>query len=369
MTLPLYQHDVPKTMPDGGHRGLWYNRFFDRYDSNWIVPDTGKSDWIKDNAKKTGDSTALDAAAIRHLMLITALGGRGAVFKVDWHFATGLGLAHPVENGLAWHHTLGVPYLAGSAVKGLIRAWIEVWDESLTDEIKKQQRLDHWFGNNEQSGAFIFFDALPIQPVTLAADVMTPHMGKWYEKGGEIQNWHNEPEHVPADWHAPVPVPFLIAKQPKLLFGIAPRCAKFASELKDVFAALKSALEWLGAGAKTAVGYGVMQIDDKETTYLTEECHKLKMQEQDNTLTLEQRVLRDMRVAFEQECESNRKPDAGGAFMADIRRLLNDGIAWPDAERIALADLIKQVYDYNGWGNADKKRERKALVEKLRTGN
>ncbi|MBV5310964.1 type III-B CRISPR module RAMP protein Cmr6 [Chromatium okenii] len=260
MRLPIYSHDAPDNLPDDGNRGLWYNRFFNRYDTDWKVSDTGKADWVKDNAKLTGNRDQLEQMSLRHLALITALGGRGAVFSVDWNFATGLGLAHPVENGLAWHHTLGVPYLAGSGVKGLVRAWIEVWDESLDDEIK-DQLLNRWFGNQDQSGAFIFFDALPIAPVNLSADIMTPHMGKWYEKGGEIQNWQSEPEHIPADWHAPVPVPFLIAKKPKLLFGIAPRHSEYAAELNSVFDALKSALEWLGAGAKTAVGYGVMQED------------------------------------------------------------------------------------------------------------
>ena len=309
MTWPLYQdHQVPNTLPEQGHRGLWYERFFDRYDDDWTVlkekkdskgkllQREGKASWVEDNAKLAGHGEALALAVQRQLELITALGGRGAVFQADWHFATGLGLPHPVENGLAWHHTLGVPYLAGSAVKGLVRAWVEVWDESLGDaqSEQRQQRLKHWFGfadqpvfvdgearerRASQAGAFLFFDALPIKPVRLRADVMTPHLGKWYEQGGEIEDWHREPEKVPADWHAPVPVSFLVADKPSLLFGIAPRrpdCPK--DELDAVFQALKQALQWLGAGAKTAVGYGLMQEDEKATQDLSRDQERREQQ-------------------------------------------------------------------------------------------
>ncbi|WP_295401717.1 type III-B CRISPR module RAMP protein Cmr6 [uncultured Thiocystis sp.] len=297
MILPLYHdHQAPPALPDGGHRGLWYDRFFDRYDDRdqWKIPDEGKAGWVKDNAKPTGDRDQLDQAAQRHLALITALGGRGAVFQTDWHFATGLGLPHPVENGLAWHSTLGVPYLAGSGVKGLVRAWVEIWDESLGDprSEQRQQRLDTWFGTLKQAGGFLFFDALPIEPVNLVADVMTPHLGKWYEQGGEIADWRREPDKIPADWHAPVPVPFLVAKKPKLLFGIAPRNKEFAAELDAVFAALKQALEWLGAGAKTAVGYGVMAEKPKDTEDLQQIAAATEQRQREAARIQQQHVAR-----------------------------------------------------------------------------
>ncbi|MBK1695132.1 type III-B CRISPR module RAMP protein Cmr6 [Chromatium weissei] len=366
MILPLYSHDAPNSLPDGGHRGLWYNRFFNRYDANWEVRDNGKKDWIENNAKLTGNRNELEQNSLRHLALITALGGRGAVFSVDWNFATGLGLSHPVENGLAWHHTLGVPYLAGSGVKGLVKAWIEIWDESRFDEMK-QQRIDAWFGNNEQAGAFIFFDALPIAPVNLTADIMTPHLGKWYEEGGEIEDWRREPDHIPADWHAPIPVPFLVAKKPKLLFGIAPRHPEFAAELNDVFAALKSALEWIGAGAKTAVGYGVMQHNSIETENLLQQLKKATRDAEINALSPTQQVLLKLRQQFENDYSRNIKPDAGGAFMAEVRRLLDDGTTWVMPERAELADLIEKIYTHAGWGSGDKKRERKERITQLRT--
>ena len=44
------------------------------------------------------------------------------VFTTDGRFVTGTGRSHSVENGFAWHPTLGTPYLSGSSVKGMIRA-------------------------------------------------------------------------------------------------------------------------------------------------------------------------------------------------------------------------------------------------------
>lgn len=164
-------------------------------------------------------------------------------------------------------HFIGVPYLPGAAVKGLVRAWVEDWDEDLS-ETDKKERCRLWFGSEDknettkQSGELIFFDALPIEPVTLAMDVMTPHMDQWYEKGGKIQKPPlQEPEKLPADWHNPTPVPFLVVKQARFLFAIAPRCKdkSLAEQAEGALGALGKALAWLGAGAKTAVGYGRMK--------------------------------------------------------------------------------------------------------------
>ncbi|MFP4603280.1 MAG: type III-B CRISPR module RAMP protein Cmr6 [Halochromatium sp.] len=393
MSLPLYRdHQAPQALPEQGHRGLWYERFFDRYDTDWtifkeksdkgkILQREGKASWVEDNAKLAGQGDALELAVQRQLELATSLGGRGAVFKADWHFATGLGLPHPVENGLAWHHTLGVPYLAGSAVKSLVRAWVEVWDDPL-DESERKRRLETWFGfadkrvsvegesrerNVSQAGAFRFFDALPLKPVSLRTDVMTPHLGKWYEQGGEIEDWQREPDKVPADWHAPVPVPFLVAHKPSLLFSIAPRrpdCPKV--ELDAVFEALKQALDWLGGGAKTAVGYGHLLESPSSTDDLYRQQREKMEQEAFAQLTPEQQILKRLQQQFEGERQGNTKPDAGGAFMAEVRQRLDQGIAWPTAERLQLAELVETIYGYVGWGNSGKKRERKALIAKLR---
>ena len=363
MNLPLYRLASEPALTAEGNRGLWYGRFFNRYDADWTIPEDGKSKWVSDNAGSAGQRESLRTQALRYLALITALGGRGAVFKTDWHFATGLGLPHPVENGLIWHHTLGVPYLAGSAVKGLVRAWVAVWDESLNDG-EKAQRLRDWFGTTEQAGRFRFFDALPVEPVTLAADVMTPHLAKWYEQGGAIQDWRRELDKVPADWHAPVPVPFLVVKEAKLLFGLAPRRPEFAEDLPQVFAALKQALDWLGAGAKTAAGYGRMVEDAARFTSLSEEAAKAAARAERAKLSPEQQALRALRERFEADRQRGAKAAAGGEAINRLNQLLKEGLNWPAPARMELAALAETIYGYVGWGA--KKSERRQKIAALR---
>jgi len=285
MTRPLYAaaHDLAKPTTDDWHKGLWYERFVDIYqvmDSSWSIPKPNpnhagrsKNDWIETVTGKTGNREELERHAKALLQRSQSLGGVSAGFKSDWHFVTGLGNPHPVENGFLWHHTLGVPYLPGASVKGLVRAWVEQWDDSLRAEDRKTRCLT-WFGTEdksdvpEQSGQLIFFDALPISPVTLAQDVMTPHYDKWYEQGADITNLAQEPQKIPADWHNPVPVPFLVVKNAEWLFAIAPRTPAYAEDARAALQALQQALEWLGAGAKTAVGYGRMEKNDSAVTRL-----------------------------------------------------------------------------------------------------
>lgn len=296
MARPLYGQGQPNACRElDGHKGLWYDRFFNGYPAHW-QPDRdkeskeawakAKTDWVNTAAGKAGDRKQCEAAGQRISTLCSALCGKSRVYAATWHLATGLGNPHPVENGFLWHPTLGTPYIAGSAVKGLVRAWVEAW-QGFDDERVRLDTLYRWFGSEDkdpverkerraagfnppsqgqdldtEAGGFIFFDALPVEPVTLKADVTTPHMGDWYMEGGKIDS-PNQAKRIPADWHDPVPVCFLVADKPKFQFAIAPRSRAFIQEIDDVMDALGQALEWLGAGAKTAVGYGVMARDEK----------------------------------------------------------------------------------------------------------
>ncbi len=275
MTLPLYEdHNAPENLPKTANRGLWFDKFFNKFnkEDNWKVGDK-KSDWLKTLTKySAGDKKNLKKHARKQIQLVEKLAGQAIVFQTTYHFVSGMGNPHPVENGLSWHPTLGVPYLSGSAVKGLVRSWLETWDKE-DDENKQKEKLLKWFGSTSKNpsdtdyaaaaGDIIFFDALPVAPVQLKVDIMTPHMGKWYEQGGTIEDIVTEPEKIPADWHNPTPIPFLVAKEASFLFTIAPRTKKVNKDLiSEVIEALTCSLDYLGAGAKTAVGYGQMIKDD-----------------------------------------------------------------------------------------------------------
>lgn len=341
MKLPLPDGIKPAFTPVG-HAGLWFNRFFDRYGTDtegkppdpWGIGKTDKHGWLKDFPPHArGDKAALEQHAGRTIDLIKARGGEVAVFELDWHFVTGMGYPHPVENGLAWHPTLGVPYLTGAAVKGLVRSWMEIWQATAAEDLRR------WFGSETKdpdkladkppiAGELVFFDALPIAPVTLTVDIMTPHRGKWYEQGGDITSVAHNPEAIPADWHDPVPVQYLAVKKAQFLFGIAPRRLGGPSgiAMQTALDNLEKALGFMGAGAKTAVGYGQMTRNDALTSGL--------MQKQQQ---------RSQHLQHRRE-----QAQAEKAYQASLSQLSEAGKAFAEAARAGDWANNKDVFTQQG---------------------
>lgn len=295
MKRPLYQnHAAPDQRPATAHTGLWFDKFCNQWCLNekktgleaWSLTafSTGqgrsrqdfnpKLDWIRTvTAQKVGDSTLLAEQTSRLADLARALGGQALVLKTTSRFATGLGREHPIENGFVWHPVLGVPYLPGSSVKGLVRAWLE---GGWSDQPPEPEAFHRIFGSDyrpgtalhdrehnlpNQCGTVLFFDALPILPVQLKADVMTPHYGDYY-KG----------KSPPADWLSPNPIPFLTVAPGQLFqFALAPATPDARADCETAIQWLTDALEQLGAGAKTAVGYGRFVRDPTAETKLATE--------------------------------------------------------------------------------------------------
>ena len=275
-------------------------------------------------------------------------------------FATGLGNEHPIENGFAFLTPYGLPYLAGSGVKGVLRraaeelalfadeytplprpeplpegggedhttlsadgfTMLDVWwlfgfegaetrngpvaaifepdtqagrafaqslaplaarDDlrdfiriALADDKKTQayflddkedrrhnflQRLlaDKTFRQSIHTrGALDCWDVFPAPADDrLVVEIMTPHHAGYYMNG-----------QTPHDAESPVPVPFL-AVPTRSIFDFhvvcashrlpAPLRATWRSSLLQIF---QVAFDWLGFGAKTAVGYGAMETQD-----------------------------------------------------------------------------------------------------------
>lgn len=304
--LPIYQStetykQAKLIFNDKSHSGLWFERFYDyQIFENNGNPLTNEQDKKKAKiaekdaffktfngqrgVRECGNEKNLQAYAQRQSALCHAQDGKSTIYQNDWLMAIGLGNSHPLENGLLWHPTLGVPYFQGSTVKGLAKALIEKWGADpqlikrwfgsvnlalpektaifndtfgmpLTEELKKQ--LD------EQSiGAFIFLDAVPVKPVMLKQSIMTPHYGDWYQKGDSKPTDKNV---QPGDWHSPVPVSFLAVEKAVMQFGVMPRIGADVTddELEQISNVITMALEYLGIGAKTATGYGRMQKDEK----------------------------------------------------------------------------------------------------------
>lgn len=387
MSIPIYQDaQRPEELSKEAHYGLWFERFFDQYDAQnqWKIlePEAkqekqGKAWWLKNYFnKKVGDDEQLSHYAHQLGALIENYEGKAQVFSAQWHFVTGMGNPHPVENGFAWHPTLGVPYLSGAAVKGLVRSYIE---QNLDDtESNKQALLLKWFGSerkfassdNNQTGALVFFDAVPIESVLLGVDIMTPHMGEWYAKGGEATEV-GKPETVPADWHSPNPIPFLAAKAIALQFGFALRAGvseqdKNSIDLDDVADVLKRVLEQQGAGGKTATGYGAMARNTNAEQKHQDEKKALKEQALTAQMSEQQRQIDALRTQLEADKSYDTK-GGGSKVVNDLAILLQAAGSWDLEDRKDLADLAESIYDWHGWGPKKKRPSKQQKLAELRS--
>ncbi|WP_449241543.1 type III-B CRISPR module RAMP protein Cmr6 [Desulfoscipio gibsoniae] len=286
MTLPLYRvRNVPGHFDSRANCGLWYDKFCHVWQVNndsWSLTSRGnnnqnlKTDWINSvTGIKIGDGSKIKDMSMRLMEMVSKLNGQVRPFKSQWHFVTGLGRNHPVENGFAWHYTLGTPYLPGSSVKGITRSWAENWQNEESEVIKRI------FGPADQAGKnvgnVIFFDALPVHRVQLTADVMTPHYSEYYRNNG-----HNGTP--PADWLSPEPIPFLVvASGETFIFAIAPRRPDEQVDRADARTAmqwLEEALVWNGAGAKTATGYGRFLPDAESEKAVEKHLQDMRHNEQ-----------------------------------------------------------------------------------------
>lgn len=206
-------------------------------------------------------------------------------------FTTGLGNEHPLENGFAFLNPYGLPYLPGSGVKGVLRCaarelaggewgdrqgWSE--EKTLIVPIGKDRialsTIDALFGLESKDGetehvrgALSFWDVIPqIQGDSLMVEIMTPHQGHYYQQKRDRNSGDST---TPHDSGQPTPISFLtVPAGSSFIFHVvcdlthlqrlAPDLARDGSWKTLLQAAFEHAFEWLGFGAKTAVGYGAM---------------------------------------------------------------------------------------------------------------
>ncbi|MCI0708624.1 MAG: type III-B CRISPR module RAMP protein Cmr6 [Chloroflexi bacterium] len=198
----------------------------------------------------------------------------------------GLGGKGALEFGITLHPVTGLPYIPGSALKGLCRNYALYYiaeqsgisldpaqvkntsevanqlDEQLTG-IKDYRLKVHpeyaalyrnLFGTQAEAGQCVFYDAVisRVPESLFAVEVMTPHFRKYYESGGKD---------APHDADEPKSITYIAVNA-----GIAFRFAiglrhnaslSRESILGDARSLLMEALQLMGIGAKTAAGYGV----------------------------------------------------------------------------------------------------------------
>lgn len=257
------------TRDAGTHAGLW----LDKYLRALRLPelDTKREEKKKPDQEDQGtairallEEAALttvpegyEAAFKRRAALLERLdggveGGVTCLFTAEasGRLVIGLGTQAVRETNLALLHTWGVPYLPGSALKGLASAAAHGLGASASWKKSPAQGEDHaqLFGDTKRAGYVAFHDAWwspEGATLPLDLDVMTVHHPDYYRDG----------KAAPADWDEPNPVAFLTAR------------GKYQVALSGPAAWVARAGEWLeaglvelGLGAKTQAGYGRMKL-------------------------------------------------------------------------------------------------------------
>lgn len=164
---------------------------------------------------------------------------------------------------------------------------------------------------------------------------MTPHYGEYYQ--------NKEKPKAPGDWISPVPIPFLAVKEDTTFhFAIVTRqqISEANEESKKVCRWLKDALEWIGAGAKTAVGYGRMSCDEAAQKRCEDEWREQKQKAKDAKK-------RDAEVAKASPIEREileilaKKPDKGMPDHTVIINQVKSG-RWEGKEKVEVARWLKR---------------------------
>jgi CRISPR-associated protein Cmr6 len=195
---------------------------------------------------------------------LSALNARIGKAQTLGRMVVGLGGEAVLETAITLHRTYGVPYIPGSALKGLAASYARRrLDAEWFKEKRPTRAYEVIFGETEDAGYVTFYDALYVPgsghnagrgPRALYADVLTVHHGDYYQ--GKLDAQQNAIP--PADWDSPTPVPLLSATG-SYLIALAADPA-WESWRDAAFEILKLALAEEGVGAKTSSGYGRMKI-------------------------------------------------------------------------------------------------------------
>lgn len=203
-----------------------------------------------------------------------------ATSQLDWRLVVGLGGEHVQETNMTLDHVYGIPYLPGSAFKGVVRSWViqehfcndenlatrDIKDSDPADLKRKKKDFFAVFGSQKSAGKVQFLDVLPASRVHFDLDIMNPHFSDYY-RGTTF----------PTDDQRLIQIYFLTLKNTDFRFLIVAKAVGALQLAKDWFI---EAIENRGFGAKSAVGYGYFQELEEKTDELKEEvAEKLSLDE------------------------------------------------------------------------------------------
>ena len=248
-------------------------------------------------------------------------------------------------------------------------------------------------------GALEFWDVVPqIKGNKLAVEIMTPHQSHYYQQKAHAGSTS------PHDSGGPNPISFLtvppgsdfvfhVRCDHRRLSRCAPELAKDGHWRTLLRAAFEHAFEWLGFGAKTAVGYGAMEIDPriKEAAKrkAEEEAAARKRREEEerqreaenaaaerrrakqaayDALPQSRRRLIEAERALKVFRESSRFDSARlNEVKNQGNRLADEAPGWADAgEREEAARFLEQLYETIGWHDPGMRTKQKKKQNKKR---
>jgi len=258
------------------------------------------------------------------------------------------------------------------ALKRLIEAVVEKKDrikylEQPRDfliDLARKKALRELLSNQ---GALCFWDVYPQpQGKSLTMGILTPHHGGYFNG-----------KNAPHDSEQPVPNVFLTIP-PNSLFVFYGTCtsARLPRILQEnwqtlIRSAFEYAFDWLGFGAKTAVGYGQMQLDNSALAKLEESRKQsaIEAQQREEAKKLAElpAVEREMTELLKDNKDPNKKP-----YL-----VLLEGVKsgrWQDSDRQQVLQRIQQLMQEMGdWRpttqkkdpGKDKEHQRTLEVQKL----
>ncbi|MBX3682086.1 MAG: type III-B CRISPR module RAMP protein Cmr6 [Thauera sp.] len=369
--------------------------------------DENKTSALRESARiSDGDRRMLDGLSSRQTTLAALAACSNPVFTLDAlsiaPFTTGLGNEHPLENGFAFLNPYGLPYLPGSGVKGVLRqaarelaagGWDDPagWDdtpryplmtggpEHRKAVLDKRQRpvmltsLDVLFGretpdgdSNHVRGALTFWDVIPQIPGdSLAVEIMTPHQSHYYQQKAQAGST------TPHESGQPNPISFLtVPPGARFVFHVqcdlahlrrlAPALAADERWRTLLDAAFRHAFDWLGFGAKTAVGYGAMHENPAAAAARAAERARIEAQRQAEEDARQRAALPpDARLLAELDLELARLPQDPRTKTPIMQQTSRQ--EWP-----ALLDrLAAQAPTLDGLANAEREALATAIKRRL----
>ena len=138
-----------------------------------------KNQWLRDIISNNVLDTNLSMHVYqRWLAMTSAAGAQHFHAATDWHLAIGLSNETVLETDLTLHPLYGLPFIPGSALKGLCRTYVtgEIDGHRSKQIDEDDETIQRIFGSPDQNGSVIFFDALPFEgKATFALDIINVH--------------------------------------------------------------------------------------------------------------------------------------------------------------------------------------------------